>query len=127
MVVSPSIAKPQLEHKAIEVADQLGGAIEAGALRLEAPDDAVEPAHSAGVAVLAPSLRRRTSNVAVLSCLFVLSRRWANSCMIETAMLGNSRTMRMNGSLAIRSATIRPFARTEALRGTSPRIAISPT
>ena len=35
--------------------------------------------------------------------------------------------MRMNGSLAMRSATSRVFARTVAVRGTSHKIAISPT
>src|SRR6266446_1602240 len=47
--------------------------------------------------------------------------------MIETAMLGNSRTMRMNGSFEMRKAMTRSLARTVALRGTSPKIAISPT
>src|SRR5437588_12626329 len=120
MVIGPAVAQPQLKHEPVDVTNQLGGAIEAGALRFEATNKAVKPAHSAGVAP-ARSLKRRTSNVAVLSCLFVLSSRCASSCMIDTAMLGNSRTMRMKGSLAIRSANTRPFARTEALRGTSPR------
>src|SRR5579862_1800247 len=110
MVVGPAIAQPQFEHKAVDAADQLGGAIEAGALRFEPPDEAVEPAHSAGAAAPTRSLSRRTSKVAVLSCLFVLSSRCANSCMIDTAMLGNSRTMRMNRSLAMRSVTSRPLA-----------------
>ena len=47
--------------------------------------------------------------------------------MIETAMFGNSRTMRMNGSFEMRSATRRSLARTVAVRGTLHRIPISPT
>ncbi len=42
-------------------------------------------------------------------------------------MFGNSRTMRMNGSLEMRRATRRSLARTVALRGTLHRIPISPT
>src|SRR5215472_12950106 len=47
--------------------------------------------------------------------------------MIETAIFGNSRTMRMNGSLEMRKTMTRSLARTVALRGTSPNIPISPT
>src|SRR6266436_4598397 len=47
--------------------------------------------------------------------------------MIETAMVGNSRTMRMNGSFEMRKAMRRSLARTVALRGTLPNMPISPT
>src|SRR5215471_17976589 len=47
--------------------------------------------------------------------------------MIEIAIFGNSRTMRMNGSFEMRSAMSRSFARTVAARGALPRIPISPT
>src|SRR6201981_4010151 len=47
--------------------------------------------------------------------------------MIDTALGGNSRTMRMNRSFEIRRTTRRSLAHTVALRGTSPNIAISPT
>src|SRR5438132_6794345 len=110
--------------------------VEAGALRFEPADEAVEPAHDpaywAAVAAVvpgaaAPSRSWRTSDRAVRSWLLVESKRCASSRMIETAIAGNSRTMRMNGSFEMRNATTRPLARTVALRGTSHRIAISAT
>src|ERR1700726_2078890 len=47
--------------------------------------------------------------------------------MIETAMFGNSRTIRMNGSFEMRNAMTRSLARTVATRGTLPNMPISPT
>src|SRR5205807_5083047 len=133
VVVGAAVAEAEFEHHPVESADQPGGMVEAGALRLEPADEAVEPAHDpaywAAVAPAAPAPSRswRTSDRAVRSWLLVESRRCASSRMIDTAIVGNSRTMRMNGSLEMRSATTRPLARTVALRGTSHRIAISAT
>ena len=73
------------------------------------------------------TVQATTRIVALRSWLLVSSSRCASSRMIDTAIVGNSRTIRMNGSLAMRSATMRVFACTVAVRGTSPRIAISPT
>src|ERR1700693_689783 len=126
VVVGAAVTEPELEYDAVQVAGEVGGAIEAGARRLQAQNKAVEPAHAAGAASLF-SRRRCTSDKAVRSWLLVNSRRCASSRMIETAMFGNSRTMRMNGSLAMRSVTRRHSAFTVAVRGTSHRIAISPT
>src|SRR6516164_1909292 len=78
-------------------------------------------------AIPAWSRNRLTSACAALSCWFVASSRCASSRMIETAIFGNSRTMRMKGSLEIRKTMTRSLARTVALRGTSPNIPISPT
>src|SRR6516162_9847791 len=47
--------------------------------------------------------------------------------MIATAILGNSRTMRMNGSFEMRSAITRSLARTVAARGELPNMPMSPT
>src|ERR1700720_456453 len=47
--------------------------------------------------------------------------------MIETAMFGNSRTIRMKGSFEMRNAMTRSLARTVAARGTLPNMPISPT
>src|SRR5665213_974482 len=44
--------------------------------------------------------------------------------MIETAMLGNSRTIRMNGSLAMRRATSRPLARNATVRAKGRLVAL---
>ena len=44
MVVGPAVAEPELEHLPIQVPDQVGSQIEAGALSLQAADKAVEPA-----------------------------------------------------------------------------------
>src|ERR1700722_797882 len=131
MIVGAPAAKPQFQHHPIQAADQRGGMIEAGALRLEPADEAVKPAHAPPdyAALAAPPCSRslRTSLSAARSWLLVDSTRWASSCMIDTAMFGNSRTMRMNGSLAMRSATSRPLARIVAARGAPVRIAMSPT
>src|SRR5690348_17226374 len=53
--------------------------------------------------------------------------RFAKSCIIETATVGNSRTMRINGSFGMRSAIRRSLARTAAARGALLRIPTSPT
>ena len=45
VIVGPAVAEPQLEHLTIQIADQIRREIEASALRLEATDEAVEPAH----------------------------------------------------------------------------------
>src|SRR5690606_36487273 len=114
MVVGAAVAETELERRTGQVGDELRGAVEAGALRLEAPYGAVETAH-----VVRDSASR--------SRWFVLSSRFASSRMVAIAICGNSVTIRMNSSLAMRSATTRPLARTVAVRGTSHRIAISPT
>ena len=48
MVIGAAVAETQFQHGAVEFLDQLGSAVEAGALRLEAADEAVETAHAAG-------------------------------------------------------------------------------
>ena len=45
MVISPSVAKPKLEHIAFQALHQLSPQIEARTLRLQSADKAVEPAH----------------------------------------------------------------------------------
>lgn len=45
VIEGAAVAKPQFENDPLDAADQGGGMIEAGALRLKAPDGAVEPAH----------------------------------------------------------------------------------
>src|SRR6202035_2957908 len=47
--------------------------------------------------------------------------RCANSRIIETAMIGNSRTLRINGSFGMRSAIRRSLARTVAARRVAAR------
>ena len=125
MIVSAAVAEPELEHRPVETADQRRRQVEAGALRLEPADEAVEPAHCRGsrgdADLLAQTLVLRHF-AALRSWLLVASSRCASSCMIETAMFGNSRTMRMNGSLAMRSAIRRFLARTVAVRGTLHRM-----
>src|SRR5947208_7031704 len=58
MVVSPAVAEPQFEHRAVKAGDQPGGVVEAGALCLEPADKAVEPAHALACCAGAPSRRR---------------------------------------------------------------------
>jgi hypothetical protein len=45
MVVGPAVAEPELEHVAVQILDQAGREIEAGALSLQPADKTVEPAH----------------------------------------------------------------------------------
>ena len=44
MVVGSAVTKSQLEHVPIQVPDEVGSQVEAGALSLQASDKAVEPA-----------------------------------------------------------------------------------
>jgi hypothetical protein len=44
VVVGPTIAEPELKHLPVQLLDQAGRHIEAGALSLQAADEAVEPA-----------------------------------------------------------------------------------
>ncbi len=46
MIVGPAVAEPEFEHRPVEIRDQRGRQVEAGALRLEPADEAVEPAHA---------------------------------------------------------------------------------
>jgi hypothetical protein len=45
MVVGPAVAEPEFEHVPVQFPDEMGRQIEAGALSLESPNKAVEPAH----------------------------------------------------------------------------------
>src|SRR5262249_61187190 len=45
MIISPAVAETQFEHHAIQFPNQIRGRIQAGALSLEPPYKAVEPAH----------------------------------------------------------------------------------
>jgi hypothetical protein len=45
MIVSSTVTEAQLEHVAVQVVDQIGGQLEAGTLRLQSPNKAVEPTH----------------------------------------------------------------------------------
>ena len=48
VVVGAAVAQAQLEHRARHAAHQSHGVVEAGALRLQPADDAVQAAHGAG-------------------------------------------------------------------------------
>ena len=48
MVIGAAVAEPQFEDGAVEAGDQLCGVVQAGALRLEPADEAVEPAQQTG-------------------------------------------------------------------------------
>ena len=46
MVVGPSVAKPKLKYFSLHFPDKTSRQIEAGALRLQSADEAVEPTHN---------------------------------------------------------------------------------
>ncbi len=46
MVVGAAVAEPEFQNHTVDVGDEFGGAVKAGALRLEPADETVEPAHA---------------------------------------------------------------------------------
>ena len=67
MVVGPPVAEPELKHVPIQVPDEVGSQVEAGALSLQAADKTVEPAQDDQAAMPAWSRSRFTSASAALS------------------------------------------------------------
>ena len=67
MVVGPAVAEPELKHVPIQVPDEVGSQVEAGALSLQAADKTVEPAQDDQAAMPAWSRSRFTSASAALS------------------------------------------------------------
>lgn len=59
VVIRPPITKPKFEHLSVQSLDKTGREIEAGALRLQPADKAVEPAHD--------SIRRRRRSLRAVS------------------------------------------------------------
>ena len=67
MVVGPAVAEPELKHVPIQVPDEVGSQVEAGALSLQAADKTVEPAQDDQAAMPACSRNRLTSASAALN------------------------------------------------------------
>ena len=63
MIVCPAVAEAELQHLTVQAGNQIGGQFEAGALRLEPADEAVEPAH---VVPIRPRWQRRSDRKSVV-------------------------------------------------------------
>src|SRR5258708_26267507 len=105
MAVGAALAEPELDDRAWKIRDPPDGIVEAGELRLDAVEVALEAAHEGLLALTASR-----------SCTLVCSRRRANSRMISMAICGNSFTRRKNKSLEMRKVVTLVRASTVALR-----------